>query len=77
MPSAAGAVNFSPLVRPPASSASAHVNAVLLAEQEAYYNYFDRYISWLNFEIRTRAGALSRNILPKPKRIKKPRLKLK
>jgi hypothetical protein len=54
-----------------------HVNAALLAEQEAYYIYFDRYISWLNFEIRVRAGTLPRNILPKPKRIKRPRLKLK
>jgi hypothetical protein len=54
-----------------------HVNAALLAEQEAYYIYFDRYISWLNFEIRFRAGALPRNILPKPKRVKRPRLKLK
>jgi hypothetical protein len=54
-----------------------HVNAALLAEQEAYYIYFDRYISWLNFEIRMRSGALRRNILPKPKRIKRPRLKLK
>jgi hypothetical protein len=54
-----------------------HVGAALLAEQEAYYIYFDRYISWLNFEIRVRAGSLPRNILPKPKRVKKPRLKFK
>jgi hypothetical protein len=54
-----------------------HVNAALLAEQEAYYIYFDRYISWLNFEIQTRAGRMQRNILLKPKRVKKPRLKLK
>ncbi len=54
-----------------------HVNATLLAEQEAYYIYCDRYTSWLNFEIRFRAGALPHNILPKPKRVKRPRLKLK
>lgn len=54
-----------------------HVNAAVLAEQEAYYIYFDRYISWLNFEVQTRSGALPQNILPKPKRIKRPRLKLK
>jgi hypothetical protein len=54
-----------------------HVNAALLVEQEAYYIYFDRYISWLNFEIQTRAGRMRSNILPKPRRIKRPRLKLK
>lgn len=54
-----------------------HVNAALLAEQEAYYIYFDRYITWLNYEIRTRAGAMAHNIMLKPKRVKKPRLKLK
>lgn len=54
-----------------------HVNATLLAEQEAYYIYFDRYISWLNFEIRTRVRSMPRNILPKPKRLRRPRLKLK
>jgi hypothetical protein len=54
-----------------------HVNAPLLAEQEAYYIYFDRYISWLNYEIRTRGGALRRNILPKPKRVRRPRLRLR
>jgi hypothetical protein len=51
-----------------------HVNASLLAEQEAYYIYFDRYITWLNYEIRTRAGKMHHNIMPKPKRVKKPRL---
>ena len=54
-----------------------HVNAALLAEQEAYYIYFDRYISWLNFEIQTRSAKLPRNILPKPERVKRPRLKVK
>jgi hypothetical protein len=54
-----------------------HVNAAVLAEQEAYYIYFDRYISWLNFEMQTRSRKIPHNILPKPKRIKRPRLKLK
>jgi hypothetical protein len=53
-----------------------HVDATLLAEQENYYIYCDRYTSWLNFEIQVRTGALPRNIQLKPKRIKKPRLKL-
>jgi hypothetical protein len=51
-----------------------HVNATLLAEQEAYYICFDRYITWLNYEIRTRAGAMAHNIMLKPNRVKKPRL---
>lgn len=54
-----------------------HVNATLLAEQEAYYIYCDHYMSWLNFEIRTRDGMMEKNIMQKPKRVKKPRLKLK
>jgi hypothetical protein len=54
-----------------------HVDATLLAEQEDYYMYCDRYTSWLNFEIRVRLKALPHNIVSKPKRIKRPRLKLK
>jgi hypothetical protein len=54
-----------------------HVNATLLAEQEAYYIYCDRYTVWLNFEIRTRTGSMTRNVMQKPRRIKRPRLKLK
>ena len=54
-----------------------HVDATLLAEQEDYYIYCDQYISWLNFEIQVRTNALPRNIAPKPKRTKRPRLKLK
>jgi hypothetical protein len=54
-----------------------HVDATLLAEQEDYYVYCDHYTSWLNFEIRVRYKALPKNILPKPKRIKKPRLTLR
>jgi hypothetical protein len=54
-----------------------HVDATLLTEQEAYFVYSDRYTSWLNYEIRFRAGTLCTNIFPKPKQVKKPRLKLK
>jgi hypothetical protein len=54
-----------------------HVSATLLAEQEAYYIYCDKFTTWLNFEIRFRSGRLKSNIFPKPKRIKWPRLKLK
>jgi hypothetical protein len=53
-----------------------HVDATLLAEQEDYYIYCDRFTSWLNFEIRFRLKALPNNIQLKPKRIKRPRLKL-
>jgi hypothetical protein len=54
-----------------------HVDATLLAEQEAYYIYCDRYTTWLNYEVRFRAGHLAKNMIPKPRRIKRPRLKLK
>jgi hypothetical protein len=54
-----------------------HVDAALLAEQEAYYIYCDRYIAWLNFEARVRIGTLHNNVLPRPKRVKRPRLKLR
>ena len=54
-----------------------HVDAIVLAEQEAYFVYCDRYTSWLNYEIRFRAKKLTQNMMNKPKRIKRPRLKLK
>ena len=54
-----------------------HVNATVLAEQEAYYIYCDKFTLWLNFEIRVRAGRLPKNMFLKPKRVKRPRLKLK
>jgi hypothetical protein len=54
-----------------------HVTAALLAEQEACYIYCDRFLTWLNHEIRVRSGRLPTNIFPKPRRVKKPRLKLK
>ena len=54
-----------------------HVDATVLAEQEAYFVYCHRYTSWLNCEIRFRAKILPKKIVNKPKRTKRPRLKLK
>jgi hypothetical protein len=53
-----------------------HVDAALLMEQEGYFVYTDRLLAWINYEGRTPAGGLYSNPLPKPKRLRKPKLRL-
>jgi hypothetical protein len=52
-----------------------HVDAKLLAAQEACFVYADEYLAWINYEGRARAGTLSRNPLTKPKGVKRAKLK--
>jgi hypothetical protein len=53
-----------------------HVDATLLSSQEAYFAYTDQCLAWANYEGRFRAGSLVRNPLTKPKRRKRPNLRL-
>jgi hypothetical protein len=53
-----------------------HVDATLLSSQEAYFAYTDQCLAWVNYEGRYRAGTLAPNPLTKPKRLKKPDLRL-
>jgi hypothetical protein len=54
-----------------------HVDAALLDAQEAYFVYADEYLAWINYEGRFRGRKLrSRNPLIKPKRVRRPRLRL-
>jgi DNA-directed RNA polymerase subunit K/omega len=54
-----------------------HVDVGLLAEQEAYFAYSDRYLAWINYEGRYLSGALSKRIQKRPRRAKRPRLRLR
>jgi hypothetical protein len=51
-----------------------HVDVPLLESQEAYYRYADHFLSWVNFEGRTRAGKLKLPLIAKPKQQKQPPL---
>jgi hypothetical protein len=53
-----------------------HVDATLLSSQEAYFAYTDQCLAWVNYEGRYRAGTLAPNPVIKPKRLKKPDLRL-
>jgi hypothetical protein len=51
-----------------------HVDAALLAAQEAYFVYADRLLAWVNYESRAREGRLKGgNPLIKPKPVRKPK----
>jgi hypothetical protein len=51
-----------------------HVDVPLLDSQESYYSYADQFLSWVNFEGRTRAGELKQNPVAKPKQQNQPPL---
>jgi hypothetical protein len=51
-----------------------HVDVALLESQESYYGYADHFLSWVNFEGRTRAGKLKLQPIAKPKQQKPPPL---
>jgi hypothetical protein len=59
-----------------ASLPTYHVDVPLLSEQEAYFVYADRLLSWVNYEGRVRAGTLRSNAIPKPRQLAQPRLHL-
>jgi hypothetical protein len=53
-----------------------HVDVSLLQAQEAYFVFADRFVGWLNYEVRRRAGILANNPVPKPKQLTRPPLHL-
>jgi hypothetical protein len=53
-----------------------HVEAALLAVQEAWFVYADEYLAWINYEGRARAGTIRSNPLEKPRPVKRARLRL-
>jgi hypothetical protein len=54
-----------------------HLTMPLLLKQEAYFNYVDNFLSWINFEGRVRTNKLARNMYPKkPTAPKKPAFRL-
>jgi hypothetical protein len=56
-----------------------HVDAALLAAQEAYFVYADELLAWIKHEGRFKDGKLGnakRNPLDKPKGVKRPKLRL-
>jgi hypothetical protein len=54
-----------------------HVDATLLAAQEAFFVYADAYLAWINYESRARDGRLKGgNVLAKPNPMKRPKLRL-
>jgi hypothetical protein len=53
-----------------------HVDAPLLAAQEACFVYADEYLAWINYEGRARAGTLKSNPLEMPKPAKRAKLRL-
>jgi hypothetical protein len=56
-----------------------HVDAALLAAQEAYFVYADELLAWINYEGRFREkklGNAKKNPLLKPKGVKRPKLRL-
>jgi hypothetical protein len=53
-----------------------HVDATLLTLQEAYFAYTHQCLIWVNYEGRRLAGKLALNPTIKPKRLKKPDLRL-
>jgi hypothetical protein len=53
-----------------------HVDAALLAAQEACFVYADEYLAWINYEGRKRAKTINSNPLKKPKPVKRAKLLL-
>jgi hypothetical protein len=55
-----------------------HVDAALLDAQKAYFVYADELLAWVNYEGRARDNNKLRggNPLPKPKAMKRPKLRL-
>jgi hypothetical protein len=53
-----------------------HVDAALLAAQEAYFVYADELLAWINYEGRFKDKKINGNPLPKPKGIRRPKLRL-
>jgi hypothetical protein len=53
-----------------------HVDAALLAAQEACFVYADEYLAWINYEGRKRAKTINSNPLKKPKAVKRAKLRL-
>jgi hypothetical protein len=54
-----------------------HINAALVGEQEAFFDYVDRYLSWVNHEGRSKAGRIRNNPYPyKPAPLPFPPLRL-
>jgi hypothetical protein len=53
-----------------------HVNAALLAAQEAYFVYADELLAWIKYEGRFRDKKLGNNPLLKPKGVRRPKLRL-
>jgi hypothetical protein len=55
-----------------------HVDAQLLAAQEACFVYADEYLAWINLEGRDRAGTLkTKNPLKKPIPVRRAKLKIR
>jgi hypothetical protein len=56
-----------------------HVDAALLARQEAYFVYADELLAWINYEGRFKDGKLgnaTQNPLHKPRDVRRPKLRL-
>jgi hypothetical protein len=51
-----------------------HVDVPLLQSQEDYYRNTEHFLSWVNFEGRTRGGELKQNHVAKPKQQNQPPL---
>ena len=51
-----------------------HVDVSLLDSQECYYRYAEQFVSWVNFEGRTRARELKQNPTSKPNQQNQPPL---
>jgi hypothetical protein len=52
-----------------------HVDANLLAAQEACFVYAEDYLAWINYEGRVRAKTININPLAKPKPVKRAKMK--
>jgi hypothetical protein len=53
-----------------------HVDAALLRSQEAYFSYTDQCLAWVNYEGRYLRGTIAHRVVTKPRRLKKPDLRL-
>jgi hypothetical protein len=53
-----------------------HIDATLLAKQEAFFVYADDLLSWINFEGRYRSKVMRHQPLSKPKPMRRPKLRL-
>jgi len=53
-----------------------YVDVPLLASQEAYFNYADELLGYVNYEGRFRAGTIASRPFPKPPNLTKPPLSI-